>query len=74
MKRAALAEELESAKQKAKLDQRLIDRHKLVIETLTLTGSETADALRHLRSLEELQDSHLADMERILNALDLSPE
>jgi hypothetical protein len=63
-------EQLEAAKQKAQLDQKQIDRQKLVIQTLTLTGSETSRARSHLRMLEEAQDRLLADMMRILNALD----
>jgi hypothetical protein len=63
-------EQLEAAKQKAQLDQKQIDRQKLVIQTLTLTGSETSQARSHLRMLEEAQDRLLADMMRILNALD----
>ena len=73
MTRAVLTEQLEAAKQKAKLDQEQIDRQKQVIETLTSTGSETAEALRDLRTLEEAQDNHLSEMEQILNALDRLP-
>ena len=70
MRRAQLIELLEAAKQNARREEEQIQRQRRVLETLTVTGSETADALRLLRAFEETQDSHLADVNRILNELD----
>jgi hypothetical protein len=67
---AQLIQLLEAAKQKARHDEEHIQRQRQILETLVATGSETAEALRLLRSLEEIQDNHLADVNRILNELD----
>ena len=73
MEWARLKALLEAAKRKAVLDQEQIERQKQIIAVLVASGSETTDARSQLRTLEEIQDGHLADMERILNALDRLP-
>lgn len=64
---------LEAAKRRAKLGQDQIDRQRIVVATLFATGSETAEAENRLRVLEKLHNNYLADIERILNALETMP-
>src|SRR5947208_16751365 len=64
---------LEAAKRRAKLGQDQIDRQRIVVATLFATGSETTEAENRLRVLEKLHKKYLADIERILNALETMP-
>lgn len=70
MERTELIERLEAAKRRAKLGHDQIDRQRMAIAALFASGSETTEAENRLRVLEKLHDDYVADMNRILDALD----
>jgi hypothetical protein len=74
MEYTALIARLEAAKRRAKLGQDQIDRQRMVVATLFASGSETTEAENRLRIYEKLHDNYLADVERILNALNPMPQ
>jgi hypothetical protein len=68
--RTLLMARLAAARRRAKLGQDQIDHQRQVIATLFANGSDIDEAENRLRVYEKLHDKYLADIQRILNALD----
>jgi len=69
MERAALLGHLETAKRRAQRDRAQISRQKQIIEELQASGADTSRAEKLLKAFEQTHNSHLSDMDRILNEL-----
>ena len=70
MENPFLQARLESAKRKAKLGQSQIDRQQLVVANLFAEGAQIDEAENRLHIYQRLHDRYVADMERILFALE----
>ena len=73
MERTILLEHLTTARLSIERAQMLVARQKQVIAVLAAAGEDTGVDERILQTLEETQSGHLAEMQRILNALDAMP-
>jgi hypothetical protein len=73
MEHTALLARLEAAKRRARLGQDQIDQQRIVVARLFSTGSDTTEAENRLHVYEKLHDRYLADIERILDALETMP-
>lgn len=70
MRQTALRERLAAAQRKAKLGQDLVDRQTMVVATLFAAGEETTEAENRLRVLQKHENDYIADVKRILDALE----